>query len=163
MTVTEIITLLTGVMTIVVVPILTAYFAFRLNAIKLQNERGEIERAKNTATLVDVKNTVATKDEIKIVHDAVNSLNAEAIKKTAEQAKIQQDIAVSTATLMTEKSAIEREAKVDNDNRLAAQVLADKNQVEKDALLASKVGLEKQLLLKQQQEHPDRDPGLLKD
>lgn len=108
-----------------------------------------------------IANKVATKKELEVVHQAVNSLNAEALRKAAEQAQLKQEAAVSTASLQTGKEAMQTAASVEEKHNLAMSVQEKKWQAIHTQLLEDKVNLEKQLLLKQQQEHPDRDPGLL--
>jgi len=158
--------IITVVATVIILPVVGAYIKFRLDVIKIQNDRleeqnrtGSVERAKNTKAIVEIQDNIATKEELEVVHLAVNSLNAEGIKETAKQARLQQEVAVSVATLEAEQAA----SKQKEATTLAAQVSADKWQVEREALIATKTNLEKQLLLKQQQEHPDRDPGLMKE
>jgi hypothetical protein len=56
MNVTEIITLLTGIMTVVVVPALAMYFKYKLDALKLQNDKATEERAKASANIESLVN-----------------------------------------------------------------------------------------------------------
>lgn len=107
------------------------------------------------------KDVTAVIEEVKDVHDVVNGFSSATRKEASAQAELIREATVSSVQLKSEKDANQQLIKLKEDQHLLLRVLEDKWQVERDAHIKTISTLEKQLLLKQQQEHPDRDPGLL--